>query len=84
MDCQSRSWLPEWAAFDSFRHAPAGIADASTVSEPHGQSPVQHLQLAAGLASAPDISANSAIAAVLAAQEMPALSLAPAPTPPTR
>lgn len=46
-----------------------------TPRQSQSQSPVQHLPLAAALASAPDVSASSGGAAVLAAQEMPALSL---------
>lgn len=52
----------------------------NTFSEPHGQSPVQHLQLAAILAFAPEVSANSGSAAVLTAQEMPIPLLGPSPT----
>lgn len=50
------------------------------VSEPRGQSPVQHLQLAAFLAFALEVSANSGTAAVLTAQEMPAPLPAPSLT----
>lgn len=50
------------------------------VSEPRGQCPVQHLQLAAFLAFALEVSANSGTAAVLSAQETPAPLPAPSLT----
>jgi len=52
------------------------------VSEPRGQSPAQHLQLAALLTFVPEASANNGSAAVVTTQEMPVL--VPGPRPITR
>lgn len=50
------------------------------VSDPCGQSPAQHLQLAALLTFVPEASANSGTAVVVTAQEMPVLFPGPRPT----